>query len=488
MKALTKELFILNEGLIQFPILPNGPGWKSTEKKELPIIESGEEGVFLSKILTAIKQSKEMICLQSFLIQDTEVISALLNAVERHVRVFVLSSVEARLKETIEEEQSFIKLEYIQLLDKKFKNHFIHRSAKNFHAKYILIDPRTNPIGFICTNNFTENGFTKNPELAMQLTIKQCTELYKIFVYHFWEHASDEQTSSTEFTKVRPAGKFSLPKMESVLLTSPNEKNNTLAASLLDAVKNAKKSISLSTFQLDKSEEIVKQIIVKAQDGIAVTIFCRPVEILLNEQLKPLLTAGAEIFFHPLMHAKSLLIDESIGYLFTANLMRDGLLNGFEVGVKLSLVQAEALCKIYHCWRSLFPMKVLRQAAIQEISQHYIFKNGKLTNKVLINDHRDRKQRINSVADLCRFFEQQPSINDHSIKSIALKLVAEINVTQDNYRPIGKYEIVEKGHNEKWVIINEEFNPADIELLSPYKEAKIFYANRHSILSNSLNK
>ena len=42
MKTLIKEINIINEGTILFPILSNGSGWKSSEKDKLSVIESGE--------------------------------------------------------------------------------------------------------------------------------------------------------------------------------------------------------------------------------------------------------------------------------------------------------------------------------------------------------------------------------------------------------------------------------------------------------------
>ena len=121
MKALVKEIHVVNEGTIQFPILPNGSGWKSTEQSNLPVFESGEQKTLFYKIINAIDTAQEFICLQSFLIQDSALIDSLLKAVERKVKVFVLSSAEARLKDRIEEETDFIKANYIQLIDKKFK-------------------------------------------------------------------------------------------------------------------------------------------------------------------------------------------------------------------------------------------------------------------------------------------------------------------------------------------------------------------------------
>ena len=322
MKSLIKEINIINEGTIPFPILPNGSGWKSTETEKLSVIESGAGKVLFSKIIKAIDGAKQMVCLQSFLIQDTEIIDALIRAVEeREVKVFVLSSAEARLKETIEEEEDFIKANYIQLLDGKFKNHFVHRTAEKFHGKYILIDPTTKPKGFVCTNNFTANGFIKNPELAVELNNEQCEELFKIFVYHFWEHSTDEQTATNEFAKVKPVNKFALPKLENILLTSPNSKSNSLNKTLLSAINKAKKTISFSTFQLDKNIELVKAITDKAKQNVSVTLFCRPIEKQFNEQLKELLEVGVQIYFHPLTHSKSLLIDNKDGFVFTANLI-----------------------------------------------------------------------------------------------------------------------------------------------------------------------
>ncbi len=322
-------------------------GWKSTEHNNLSVIESGKDGVLLSKMIEAIDKADELICLQSFLIQDTELIDSLLRATERKVKVFVLSSAEARLKDRIEEETDFIKENYIKLLENKFKNHFIHRTAENFHAKYLLIDPKTHPKGFICTNNFTMNGFVKNPELAVELDKTQCEELFKIFVYHFCEHATDEQTATKEFDKIKPASKFSLPKLDSILLTSPNDQYNTLNNALLNAVTKAKKSISFSTFLLDNNEGILNAIIVRAKQGFEVKLFCRPGERQFNEQLKTLLEAGVKIYFHPLLHAKSILIDKKEGYIFTSNLVEKGLKTGLEVGLKLSDNQTNDLLQIH---------------------------------------------------------------------------------------------------------------------------------------------
>lgn len=482
MKALVKEIHVVNEGTIQFPILPNGSGWKSSEQSNLSIFESGEQKTLFSKMISTIDKAQEFVCLQSFLIQDSALIDSLLKAVERKVKVFVLSSAEARLKDRIEEETDFIKANYIQLIDKKFKNHFVHRTAENFHAKYILIDPKTNPKGFICTNNFTENGFAKNPELAVELNKEQCVELFKVFVYHFWEHSTDEQIATTEFEKVKPANKFSLSKLNNILLTSPNSELNTLNLALKNAVKNAKKSISLSTFQLDRNTELIKTILEKTKQGIEVTFFCRPTEKQFNEQLKDLLEAGVQIYFHSLIHAKSLLIDENVGFVFTANLTDNGLEKGLEVGIKLNEQQTADLSKIQSNWKKDFQSKAIKTANIKDLKELELFKDGKLTKKILLDDSKEEKRKTIKVSDLLSFFNQKPELKDNSTKSLKLKLTAEIESLPKDIKTNGtdKFEVIEiteaKDKKTKIVVLNDSFTPNDIQQLNDFKELKIYSA------------
>lgn len=482
MKALVKEIHVVNEGTIQFPILPNGSGWKSSEQSNLSIFESGEQKTLFSKMISTIDKAQEFVCLQSFLIQDSALIDSLLKAVERKVKVFVLSSAEARLKDRIEEETDFIKANYIQLIDKKFKNHFVHRTAENFHAKYILIDPKTNPKGFICTNNFTENGFAKNPEIAVELNKEQCVELFKVFVYHFWEHSTDEQIATTEFEKVKPANKFSLSKLNNILLTSPNSELNTLNLALKNAVKNAKKSISLSTFQLDRNTELIKTILEKTKQGIEVTFFCRPTEKQFNEQLKDLLEAGVQIYFHSLIHAKSLLIDENVGFVFTANLTDNGLEKGLEVGIKLNEQQTADLSKIQSNWKKDFQSKAIKTANIKDLKELELFKDGKLTKKILLDDSKEEKRKTIKVSDLLSFFNQKPELKDNSTKSLKLKLTAEIESLPKDIKTndTDKFEVIEiteaKDKKTKIVVLNDSFTPNDIQQLNDFKELKIYSA------------
>ncbi|HLP21207.1 MAG TPA: phospholipase D-like domain-containing protein, partial [Chitinophagales bacterium] len=176
---LTKQINLVNRGVLKSLILKNGPGWQTTESKGYLLIESGPDRVLENKVVTIINAAQEMICLQSFLIQDSDIINALVTAVEqRKVRVFVLSASNVRLKDNMEEEPDFKRADYVQMLEKKFRYNFVHRSSENFHAKFIVADAQTKPLGLICTNNFTTMGFAKNVEAGVLLSPEQCLELY----------------------------------------------------------------------------------------------------------------------------------------------------------------------------------------------------------------------------------------------------------------------------------------------------------------------
>lgn len=482
MKTLIKEINIVNEGNIQFPILSNGFGWQSTEKDYLSVIETGPNEILLSKIIDAIKRARKMICMQSFLIQDTKIIDALLNAVTGYeVKVFILSSAEARLKDTIEEEQDFIKANYIQLLETKFKNNFVHRVAENFHGKYILIDPDTYPRGFICTNNFTENGFTKNPELAVELNVEQCEELFKVFVYHFWEHATDEQTETNDFDKVKSVNKFVLPQLKHILLTSPNVDKNTLNSTLIRALRNAEQSITFSTFQLDNNTDILKAILEKVRQKISVSLFCRPIEKQFNNQLKELLEAGVKIYFHPLIHAKSLVIDNEIGYIFTANLTENGLEKGLEVGVVLNEKQVSELSLIHKYWTINFPFKAVKESRIRDLKQVFLFKDKKISKVLLENNNKEVKQKIVKVEDLSMFFNQKHENKGQFVKSLNVKLTAELEDLPKQYQTntSENFEVIEIEENKvksKIVVLKNTFEVDDINQLSELKDLKVYFA------------
>jgi|GEM_PF-1358793 len=541
MRQLIKTIYRENDRVLFYPILPHGRGWQSSEGMPLSIWETGREGKLLHRMIEAIEAARELICMQSFLIEDSELIDALVKAQERGVRVYVLSSVETRIKDTIEEEPDWdrqAREAYIQLLEEKFKYRFLLRSASYFHAKYLLIDPKTNPMGFLCTNNFTKKAFRENVELAVELHAEQVKKLFRIFVYHFWEYAKEEHTANRDFAKVTSTKRLAPPTLEHILLTSPNPTLSSLGRSLKEAIEKAEKSISLSTYQLDKDHPMLQALREKARAGVEVRLFTQLTKAYFEKDLKDLLKDGVKIFLNPRTHAKFLLVDGREGYIFTANLKKEGLDQGLEVGIKLNEQQTRDLEQIQRRWANDFEKKALYEVKAKDVESYYTFdEKGKLIEKKLLDESREFRKRVNRVSELLDFFGQKIELDPDKHRSLKIQLIAEIqdlpndikariNLRRDrNFEVIEIEEEVKKNNPEsegkekakdekkaegkeyatdekkagdkekakdekkekdtpkapikrKLVVIYDDFQAEDVEKLGAYKELPVYYVSR----------
>ena len=288
----------------------------------------------------------------------------------------------------------------------------MHRQAENLHAKFILIDPKSyNTNGFLFTGNFNGKPFKENPELGIALDKLQTNELFKLFVYHFWEHTTDEQNDTQTFDKVRPANKFQAPKLDHILCTSPNPDLSNLKSTLRTVIENAKDQISFSTFGLDIEHELAQGILNKIKSGIEVTIFCRPREKTIVNHISELQKAGALVFCHPLIHAKSIIVDDKEAYVFTANFEKHGMDTGFEVGMLLSNRQTKDLIGIHNKWKQDFPLEFHSQKSVQEITSYSTFK-GLENYEISETKEVNQKKEITKLLDLATFFNDTNGTNN----------------------------------------------------------------------------
>ncbi len=430
-----KHIFTNKEFLENIFISTNN-NWQSTEEKDFTVIESGPKKILFHKIIKQIQEAKKMICLQSFLIQDTRIIDELIKASQRNVKVYVLDAAETRLKtQAYSEDDSFISDEYKEMINKKFRGNIVHRQAENLHAKFILIDPKTeNAQGFLCTGNFNLKPFIENPELGVPLSETQVNEFFQLFVYHFWEHTTHEQNTTETFDAVKPVRMFEAPKINNVLCTSPNSELSNLKSTLFESIKNAKESISFSTFGLDINHELAQEILLKIKEGISVTIFCRLREKTITNHISELQKAGAIVYCHPLIHAKSIVIDQKEAYVFTANFEKHGMDSGFEVGVLLDKIQTKDLIHIHTKWIQHYPYIFYAQKSIQEVTAYETFKNNDLKSCMVAETNKiEQTKDISKLVDLAIFFEnvtEKDTFKNH--KKIELNKVAKIKPFNEN--------------------------------------------------------
>ena len=146
----------------------------------------------------------------------------------------------------------------------------------------------------------------------------------------------------------------------------------------MDAIASAGQSISLSAWTIDISHPVSKSLIEKASEGIKVTIFTRPHPANV-EFIYEIVKKGGKAYCHPLLHAKSLIVDCSYGLVMTANISKLGLDEGFETGVILNARQVPVLKNIHEEWKKRVKYYSESQVKLMEINRVRLDLENKLT-------------------------------------------------------------------------------------------------------------
>ena len=86
---------------------------------------------------------------------------------------------------------------------------------------------------------------------------------------------------------------------------------------------------------------------------------------------------------------KSNMYCDKDGFVFTANFTKNGLDKGLEVGVKLSEQQTTDLKQIHANWKNDFQSKAIKYANVKDLKEIEVFKDGKLTKKMLLDENKE---------------------------------------------------------------------------------------------------
>lgn len=430
-----------NKQRIPALVWPSGNNWQPLESSKGTIMETGPQEEILQKISSAIDQAKDMVCVQSFLMQESAIFEALGRAQERGVKVFITGAAEARLQQAFEEDEDYRTEDFKKMLQTCFKGKFLFRSAPSFHAKYLLVDPRGPlPIGFICTQNFCKKPFSENPELTVLLNPDQCMELYKVFVYHFWEETEQEQGSQDDFTTIQAAGHFQFPELKDIILTTPAKGQANLPSKLSEAIEAAQATIQLSTYSIEGELDLVKHIQNKAASGLLVRVFCQLKDSNLPA-LRLLAESGAEVILQEKLHAKFLLVDEEQGFIFSANYTRQSFGNGHEVGLSLNPPQVLELAALADRWARDFPYQIKVDLPLLDCPKEFreINNKGELAwRKVSPNGQDQRNFPIKTSKDVERAYRK---LEDLKPAPYQVKMTQELTLKFD--RPPQEYKMVE---------------------------------------------
>lgn len=332
---------------------------------------AGKKRIFEKRIAKYIENAKEIVIICSFLLEQTEIIDAILKIVKNSVRVYIITASENQLEKSYQLE-SEIEDERVAahiLLLKNLRKKCLIRSAPNFHAKYILIDPKLNSrLGFISSANFTKHALSSNIEIGVQLNEEQISDLFNSFCYTFWYESKHEYLREDSLSAVRdaPIGFINKPDLTHIICP---KSNNDFELNLTRLIENSHGDIYISTYSIDSNNSVFKIILNQLKNGRKIYIYVRPRKKDLDSLLE-LEQAGAIIRGHRLLHFKCLLIDEDIdknGIIFTGNLTKQSFESSYDVGIFLNSQQSKTTLEILKSWRYLIPAIFFGNVSISEI-------------------------------------------------------------------------------------------------------------------------
>ena len=411
-----------------------GPSLFESGNAELLPSISDVEGLFQSgdkiltqKIRSIISEAREFICMSSFIIQDSEITDEIKRCYKRGVRVYILTSAEVYANDTVEEIEGTV--EERKAASRKLLvdlgGRTLIKTGENLHSKFIISDPLSKPRGMMFTANLTVRAITENLELAVELSEKGVLELYRQFLTGFWVVAartlslSGDTGDSLKTAKKYPefAGGDYFP--QEIRWTIGNQ--CLIKDDIMDAIASARESVSLSAWTIEVSHPVAKSLLEKASEGIKVTIFTRP-HLANLEFINEIVKKGGKVYCHPLLHAKSLIVDSRYGLVMTANVAKLGLDEGFETGVILSTKQVPVLKNIHEEWKKRVKYISESQVTLEEVTRARLDLENKLASIDPPKSMKEVDHRQIKVSNLESYFNKELELGQIQKDYTAIKI------------------------------------------------------------------
>lgn len=355
-------------------VLP--PAWRFRQVSAAEIGEAvgngvyrpGRNGILASRVLSVIRAAKDVIVVSSFLLADADVEACLLEAAQAGVRVYLLMATETRLeREPSESDSEFSKQVLVQHLAmlKALAGWTLIRSAPEFHAKVVLADPASGGAGILLTGNLTTEAMKRNEEIAVELTPTEVAEVFKVLRWAAWEAASHELLDPGRLRAAKPLGSLKLPTVgERVVATAGSL--TSIHKESLRVIDSARNRLIVSSFGWELDHPIVKRLLVRAKEGLRVTVLCR-VRQASMPVLLALAEAGAMVLGFGWLHAKAVWSDTGEAVVMSANLEPRGMDTSVELGIVLNGDRADSVEGLLRAWAKCAPWELLSKPRLGEL-------------------------------------------------------------------------------------------------------------------------
>ncbi len=319
------------------------PSWVATGNAS-SFVEYPEEGIFLTShssraaraMVEAIGAAQEVVVVSSFLFAHDDLEEALLSAARRGVRVYLMTASEMRLKKGMgwSDFDEEVYKDHCRMLD-GFAGRVLLRSANHFHAKVLLVDPLTSPVGYLSTANFTNMALSRNEEFVVSLDADQVRQAFEWLRWEFWEKAEHELREPGKLQTLDIDGRVPAPdEVAGKTLVANTGLRTEVTEVVEEVIESAKEELLLSSFGWELEHPIVQKLIERCSDGLRVKVLSRPREAAMPA-LIALRESGAEVVGYRWLHAKAVCADRTRAIVMSANFDSHSLDGGFELGVEL---------------------------------------------------------------------------------------------------------------------------------------------------------
>jgi cardiolipin synthase len=332
------------------------------------IAATGPNRTVLTEAIAIIRAAKQVVVFSSFLLSDGEVQKALVEASSRGCRVYGLIAAEAKLDRDVSDEDDFEAktTESHKRMLNDFAGRMLIRSSPSFHAKCVLADPATDGArGLLLTANLTSEALTRNEELAVRLGVVETRELFDQLRYATWEVAERELVGKGQLDRVKPLGEVTLPPPARHVITTMGGRCQ-IRDTMIEMIGAARKGIVVSSFGWDAEHPVVAALCKRSTEGVPVTVLARYRATALPALLK-LRKAGATVFCFTWLHAKALVCDDQ-AMVMSANLQKHGLDDGFELGIRMTGSDTDALRGVLKAWSDQAPWRLEIPATLGDVA------------------------------------------------------------------------------------------------------------------------
>jgi cardiolipin synthase A/B len=322
---------------------------------------------FIGFLCKMVKESKEMICLSSFMLQQSELTDAILSAAQNGVRVYILTAGEEELArgDTDIDDIGKLKLEDYKHLLNSMTGKVLIRTAPHFHAKFLLVDPKSpKPIGIMMTCNATVDAMTgKNLEAAITLTPSEVKSFFAQFLKAFWQESRHELLVPNRLSDIHAAPKGLVFGQTSHLVTASG--SDTLRRRLIELIGSARESIIVTGWSFGTKHAVISSLEKALDRGVSVTVYTRPAYGN-TEALANLVSKGAKVVGHDRYHSKITIVDSQRSLIMTSNFTERGLDTGFETGIELDSEETKCFMSMIENWNQLCEWKLAPKLTLND--------------------------------------------------------------------------------------------------------------------------